>query len=121
MDHGKCIWYFPDGEAPQPDSGKLKAHESVILLNPNQSPAHVRMTLYFADADPVENIVITVAPKRVKCIRMDDPAQLNGERLHIGRQYAIGLASDVPIIAQYGRLDTTQPNMAFYTTPGYSQ
>jgi len=34
---------------------------------------------------------------------------------------AIAVHSDTPVIAQYGRLDLTTGNMAFYTTPGYAE
>ena len=35
-------------------------------------------------------------------------------------QYAIRIESDVEIVAQYGRLDTSDQPMAFYTVMGYS-
>jgi hypothetical protein len=35
-------------------------------------------------------------------------------------QYAMRLQSDVPVVAQYGRLDTRDQPMAFYTVMGYS-
>ena len=36
-------------------------------------------------------------------------------------QYAMKLESDGNIVVQYGRLDNTQPNLAFYTTLGYAE
>jgi hypothetical protein len=116
---GSKIWYFPDGELPPPGDDVLKGHESVIILNDNDKPAKVRMTLFFTDTHPVENIDIEVLPKRVKCIRMNQKEHLNGFKMPLETQYAIKLESNVEVVAQYGRLDTRQPNMAFYTTMGY--
>ena len=36
-----------------------------------------------------------------------------------GRQYAMKVESDVPVIVQYGRLDARQTNLAYYTVMGY--
>ncbi|NMB97819.1 MAG: hypothetical protein GYA02_14610, partial [Clostridiaceae bacterium] len=75
---------------------------------------------FFSDKDPIENINITVPPKRVKCIRMDNPDDLEGIIVPREIQYAIKLVSDLPVVIQYGRLDTRQVKMAFYTTMGLS-
>ncbi len=119
-DSGKKIWYFPDGELPPAGDEPLKGHESIIILNDNDSDANVSMTLFFTDKDPMENIVIHVPAKRVKCFRMDMPEQICGTVIPLETQYAIKLCSDIPIVAQYGRLDTRQVKMAFYTTMGIS-
>ncbi len=118
--NGKKIWYFPDGELPSPGDEPLKGHESIIILNDNEDTANVVMTLYFEDRNPIEDIKITVSPKRVKCIRMDNPDDLAGTVVPLETQYAIKLVSDVPVVIQYGRLDTRQEKMAFYTTMGLS-
>jgi hypothetical protein len=34
-------------------------------------------------------------------------------------QYAVRLESDVPVVVQYGRLDSRQSNLAYYTTMGH--
>ena len=35
-------------------------------------------------------------------------------------QYTWVLRSDIEVVAQYGRLDTTQVNMAFYKVMGFN-
>lgn len=117
---GKKIWYFPDGELPPPGDEPMKGHESIILLNDNNCDANVSMTLFFTDKEPVEGISICVPAKRVKCIRMDRPDELGGIIVPLETQYAIKLQSNLPVVAQYGRLDTRQAKMAFYTTMGIS-
>ncbi len=117
-EYGKTVWFFPDGELPPPGEGEMKGHESIVILNPNSRDASVYITLYFTDGEPVENIKAVVKAKRVRCIRTNNPADLCGFIVPLETQYAIKLCSDVPIIAQYGRLDNRQSNMAFYTTMG---
>jgi len=120
LKNGKRIWYFPDGELPPPGEELLKGHESIIILNDNEKSANIVMTLFFTDKDPIEDIKITVQPRRVKCIRMDNPDDLGGVIVQRETQYAIKLVSDIPVVIQYGRLDTRQAKMAFYTTMGLS-
>lgn len=117
---GSTTWYFPDGELPPAGDGDLQGHESIIILNPNSRPATVDIALYWTDAPP-ERFTIEVAAERVRCLRTNVPADMGGHQLPLEVQYAIGLTSDVGVVAQYGRLDVRQPNMAFYSTPGYHE
>ena len=117
---GKLTWVFPDGELPPPGEGPMYAHESVILLNPNSAPATIRAVIYFADADPWE-FTTTVGAQRVRCLRTNVVDDMGGHVIPLETQYALALHSDVPVVAQYGRLDNRQAKLAFYTTPGYAE
>lgn len=117
---GRAAWYFPDAELPPPGEGELIGHESVIVLNPNPADATIRATLWYVDREP-EHFTVRVPAERVRCLRTNDPGDMGGIAVKVGEQYAIGLFSDVPVIAQYGRLDVRQPDMAFYATPGYCE
>lgn len=118
-DEGKTQWVYPDLELPPPGDSPLKGHESLIILNMNPIDASVTITLYFTDKEPIILAPITVTARRVRCLRLDKPDDIG---IHIPRetQYALRLNSDIPVVAQYGRLDTRQQNMAFYTVMGYS-
>lgn len=118
--YGKKVWFFPDGERPPQGESEMKGHESIVILNPNGENATVRITIYFDDRAPIQNIFVAVDAERVRCLRTDEPKDFGEHTLPIGIQYALKLESDVPIIAQYGRLDNRQANLAFYTTMGWS-
>lgn len=120
MEHGHKIWYFPDGELPPAGDEPMKAHESIIVLNDQNHDANITMTIYYTDKDPVCIGPFFVKAKRVKCFRMDEPEALGGYELPVATQYAIKLVSDQKVVVQYGRLDTRQEKMAFYTTNGCS-
>lgn len=117
--NGKRTWYFPDAEMPPPGDSLLKGHESVIILNDNDEKASIKITLFFTDRDPIDNINLSVEPKRVRCLRTNNIDDFGGVEIPLEVQYAIKVESNVPVVVQYGRLDTRQCDMAFYTTMGY--
>jgi hypothetical protein len=116
--HGRKVWFFPDGDLPQPGAGPLKGHESLIVLNPNDADAQVTVTVYFPDREAVEAPVQPVAARRVRCFRLDEG--IGGCRIPFG-QYALKVASTVPLVCQIGRMDVTQPNLAYYTVLGFAE
>ena len=117
---GKKKWFFPDGDRPPFGDSELIGHESYIVLNPNKQAAHLSVTLYFEDKEPFHSIQMTVAAERVKCFQTHNPDHFGVHVIPVGKQYAMKIESDVPVIVQYGRLDTRQVNLAYYTTMGYS-
>lgn len=118
--NGAKIWYFPDGYLPEKlGTGSMEAHEALMLLNPNETPASVMLDFYFEDKEPRKDISITVAPERILAIRMDHPDEIGGLRIPPLVQYSVRVRSNIAIVAQFGRLDTTQVNMAYYTGSGY--
>ena len=116
---GRRQWVYPDLELPPPGDFPLKGHESLIILNMNDSDVSVTITLFFSDREPVTAPMTTVEARRVRCIRLDRETEI-GVRIPRETQYALRLVADAPVVAQYGRLDTRQQNMAFYTVMGYS-
>ncbi|QTH41112.1 hypothetical protein J4772_26675 [Cohnella sp. LGH] len=118
---GNMQWIFPDCELPPAGDSLLKGHESVIVLNLGNDEANVRFTLYFTDREPVREIEVKVEGERVRCLRLDNPDDMNGYVVPREEQYALKVESDTPVVVQYGRLDTRQDNMAFYTTMGFSE
>lgn len=117
LEEGKNVWLFPDGELPKPDkNSKLEAHEALVVLNTSAKDAKIKLSFYFKDKIPIEDINITVKGKRVKCTRMDHPDEIGGVKLSYGTQYALKVESDVKITATFGRIDTTSEKMAFYTS-----
>lgn len=118
---GKKNWIIPDCELPQEGEGVAKGHESVIIVNDSDIDAEINVSIFFTDKEPYENIKWTVGAKRVKCFRMNNIEHMCGFKVPFETQYAMKVISNTPIVLQYGRLDNTQPNLAFYTTLGYSE
>lgn len=121
IEHGKKVWFFPDGDLPLAgDGGKhgCLGHESLVILNPNDTDAKVSITIYFTDSAPKILDADVIPANRVICIRTNEP--IDGYQIPPG-QYALKIESSVGVVAQIGRMDVTQPNLAYYTTMGYGQ
>ena len=124
MEGGKKNWYIVDGYLPydgEVTSGEFKGHEAVMILNCNECPANVYMDIYFEDRAPVKDVLITVEGERVKCLRMDNPADIGGIELGKQVQYSLRFRSDVNVVIQYGLMDLAQPNLAYIGLMGYSE
>ena len=124
MAEGKKNWYFVDGWLPPAEEVKeagLTGHEAIMILNCQNEEAVVYMDIYYEDKEPDENIKITVPAKRVRCLRMDNPDHIGGIQLSREYQYSIRFRSNVDVIVQYGRMDVTQPNLAYIGFIGYAE
>lgn len=118
---GKKLWLIPDCELPQEGSGVLKGHESVIVVNDSDTDAVIDVKLFFTDSDFDGKITWRVGAGRVRCFRMNRPDDMGGFVVPYQTQYAMKLTSSENIVVQYGRLDNTQTNLAYYTTLGYCE
>jgi len=122
MQGGAKTWYFPDGYLPEKSKeGAMEAHEALMLFNPGSNPVRVILDIYYSDKAPDKNIAITVGAERVIALRLDKPADIGGVTIPPLTQYALRVTADHPIVAQFGRLDTTQVNMAYYGCMGYCE
>jgi len=116
---GNFTWVVPDGWLPpKGGQGDLVNHESLMILNTGKKKAHVKIDIYFDDRPPVLGLPVEIGAERIKAIRLDDPGQM-GFDLPRATQYALRIRSDVRIIVQYGRMDTRQPNLAYYGTMAF--
>ena len=115
-EQGRKVWFFPDGDLPLAGEVDPKGYESLVLLNPNTRDAIITLTVYYETRTPDVIPAGVVGGQRVRCIRVDKPV---GEYQIPMGQYALKVESSVGIIAQIGRMDIRQPNLAYYTTIGY--
>jgi hypothetical protein len=115
---GRARRAFGDGDLPAPGERGPYGHESLFRFNPNVHPAAVRLTVYFDNREPEPDVRVTVDAERVRCLRLDQMIGQRGFRVRYG-QYALLVESDQPIIAQIGRLDVRQPNLAYCTVMGF--
>jgi hypothetical protein len=119
---GAKTWYFPDGYLPEKTGeGGMEAHEALMLLNTSTQPAQVKLDFYFEDKAPVKDIEVLVEAERIRTLRLDMSDHIGGLEIPPLTQYSIRVRSDVPIVAQFGRLDTTQTNMAYYGGVGFCE
>ena len=118
---GKKVWILADCELPQPGEGIAKGHESVIVVNDSDQDAEISVKLFFVEEEPYEEIKWHVGKGKVRCFRTNNLKDMCGYEVPFETQYAMKLTSNCNIVVQYGRLDNTQANLAFYTTMGYHE
>jgi len=121
--YGKRTWLIPDAYYPstytESRPNVARSHESVCVINTSGSTAKIKFTLLFEDRDPMDCFEAICGPGRANHVRMDKLVGINGEKVPQDTCYAILVESSTPIVAQYSRLDTTQPEYTLMTTIAY--
>jgi hypothetical protein len=118
---GRHRWYVPDAYLPTDSSHGVESHESACLLNAGSRDAVVRLTFFFEDRDPVGPVELLVAARRTRHVRLTDADALSGVELPRGVPFAYSAESDVPIVLQHSRLDTSAGAYTLATTVAYGE
>lgn len=119
---GRKRWAIAEGYIPAESAFKDRAlisHETACILNAGDAEAHVEITIYFRDRDPVGPYRVMVAAHRTLHLRfndLDDP-----EPIPRDTDYASVFESDVPIVVQHTRLDSRRAELALLSTIAYSE
>ncbi len=118
---GRTRWAIAEGYIPPSGtqgSRQLESHETACILNAGDRDAHVEITVFFRDREPVGPYRVTVGARRTLHLRFNDltdPAPVPRDT-----DYASVLESDVPIVVQHTRLDSRQAELALLTTIAYA-
>jgi len=115
---GEKHWIIPDGYIPPTSTGELLSHESICVLNTSSEEASIKITIFFEDREPIEDIEVVVAARRTNHIRTSSLRK--GEQfIPDGVPYAIEVSSNIPIVVQYSRLDSTQAANTLMSTMAF--
>jgi hypothetical protein len=104
----------PESHGPKPE---MLSHETVCLLNASEQDAHVEITIYYSDREPVGPYKVTVPARRTRHVRFNNLS--DPEPIPRGMDYSSVIRSDVPIVAQHTRLDSRQAENALLSTMAY--
>jgi hypothetical protein len=119
---GARVWAIAEGYIPAWSNGpepEFTSHETACILNTNDTDAHVEITIYFSDRDPVGPYRVTVGARRTKHVRFNDLS--DPEPIPRGTDYSSVIAADVPIVVQHTRLDSRQSENALLTTMAWAE
>jgi hypothetical protein len=114
---GSRTWVIGDGYIPAWSNGpepEMLSHESASMLNTGDTDAHVTLTIYHEEREPVGPYRITVPARRAVHQRfngLSDP-----EPIPPGQGYAVVIESDQPIVVQHTRLDSRQAANTIFST-----
>ena len=117
---GRTCWALAEGYIPSLSHGpapQMISHETLCLLNTSDNDADVRITVYFADREPVGPYRLSVPARRTKHLRfneLSDPAPIP-----LDTDYATVVESTVPIVVQQTRLDSRQAENALFSTVAF--
>lgn len=118
---GHKRWAIAEGYIPSQSSFTERAlisHETACILNANDADAHVQITLFFADREPIAYRV-TVGARRTLHLRFNDlkdPAPVPRDT-----DYSSVFESDVPIVLQHTRLDSRHAEVSLLSTTAYCE
>ncbi|MBW3551779.1 MAG: sensory rhodopsin transducer [Proteobacteria bacterium] len=117
---GRHTWVIAEGYIP-PDDGprdrRFASHETACVLNCGERDAQLRLTLYFADREPVGPYRLTVPARRTCHLRFNDLT--DPEPVPHDSDYASVIESDVPVVVQHTRLDSRREALALLSTMAY--
>lgn len=120
MNIGHKRWVIADGYIPAASTGssrELVSHDAVCILNCGARDAHIDITLYFSDKEPVGPYRFVIKASRTRHLRFNEFA--DPEPVPHNTDYASLIESDVPIIVQHTRLDSRQAALALMSTIAY--
>jgi hypothetical protein len=118
---GKKCWVIPEGYIPSESISSERAlisHEAACILNAGDEDAHITLTIFFTNREPV-TYKVTVAARRTLHLRFNDLK--DPEPVPLDTDYSSVFESDVPITVQHTRLDSRPAKIALLSTVAYSQ
>ncbi len=113
-------WVIAEGYIPSESHGpqpQMTSHETLCILNSSDQDAHIEITVFYSNREPVGPYKLTVPARRTQHIRFNnlkDP-----EPIPRDTDYSSVIRSDVPIVAQHTRLDSRQSENALLSTIAY--
>jgi hypothetical protein len=114
---GHKIWAIPEGYIPGKSTGpspEFTSHETACILNTSDSDAHIEITIYFSNREPVGPYMVHVPSKRTLHLRFNELKE--PEEIPKDTDFASVIKSDVPVIVQHTRLDSRQAENALLST-----
>lgn len=118
---GKKHWAIAEGYIPSGSTGHgraLESHETLCLLNATDEDAHVSVTVYFSDREPIGPFRVAVPGRRTRHVRFNELSV--PQPIPRNTDFASVIESDVPIIVQHTRLDSRQSALALMSTIAFS-
>ncbi len=118
---GRKHWAIAEGYIPGWSNGpepEMKSHESASILNTSDEDAHVEITVFFSDREPIGPYKVTVPARRTKHVRFDELQ--DPEPIPKATEYASIIESDRPVVVQHTRLDSRQAENALLSTVAFA-
>ena len=119
---GRKRWAIAEGYIPSQSCFSERAlisHETACILNAGERDAHVAITIFFADRDPVGPYRVTVSARRTLHLRFNDLK--DPQPIPLDTDYASVFESDEAIIVQHTRLDSRHAEVSLLSTMAFAE
>lgn len=117
---GNKTFVFPGGRIPLRSHGhepEFTSRDELCILNTSDEPAHLQITIYYSDREPVGPYPLAVDARRTRHVRFND--LIDPQAIPLDTDYAAVVESDVPITVQFNRVDSSQAENAIASTLGF--
>lgn len=114
---GHKLWAIADGHVPLRSTGhepENTSHDRLCFLNTSDEEARIEIMFYYTDKDPVGPYTVEIDARRVRHVRIND--LIDPEAVQLDIPYACVIESNVPVVVQFSRLDTSRAENAMVTT-----
>ena len=118
---GKTRWAIPEGYIPSGSVSQdraLLSHETACILNAGDREANIKLSIFFADREPV-TYSVKVPARRTLHLRFNDLT--DPEPVPLDTDYASVFESDVPIVVQHTRLDSRRAEISLLSTIAFGE
>jgi hypothetical protein len=118
---GHKRWAIAEGYIPSRSSfleRELISHETACILNVTNRDAHVAITVFFTNREPVGPYHVTVGGRRTLHLRFNDLS--DPEPIPRDTDYASVFESDEPIVVQHTRMDSRHAEVALLSTMAFA-
>jgi hypothetical protein len=119
---GSRRWAIAEGYIPSKSSftdRALISHETACILNAGDRDAHIAITLFFVNRDPVGPYRVVVPARRTLHLRfndLSDPAPVP-----LDTDYASVFESDEPVVVQHTRMDSRHAEISLLSTIAFGE
>lgn len=106
---GRTTWAIAGGHIPlhshghEPDN---TSRDELSVLNAGEADAHLEITIFYADREPVGPYRLTVPARRTRRVRFND--LIDPQAMPLDTDYGAVIESDVPIVVEFSRLDSSR-------------
>jgi hypothetical protein len=121
MSTGHKTWIIAGGHIPLRSTGdepEFSSRDELCVLNTNAKPAKIAIMVYHEANPPAGPYKIELKEECVRHIRFNDLVDPLPISLDTG--FAAVVTSDVPIVVQFTRMDTSHKMVAGFSTLAFS-
>ncbi|ACO48185.1 sensory rhodopsin transducer [Deinococcus deserti] len=118
--YGHRIWCVPAGHIPLRSTGeepRYTSYDQLCILNTGDQDAQLKLSIFYADRDPEGPYLLCVASRRVRHVRVND--LIDPRAIPLDVEYACLVESEVPVVVQFVRQDTSAGAQALMTSMAY--